>query len=72
MAEYGGIGSGAGAANGQGHAESSGSDLPIDTPPSESNGYTIADEHAAEKVPELQASEAVANRRKDEYEVDFE
>jgi hypothetical protein len=63
---------GNGPANGSDQAEFSGSDVPIDTPSSEGTRTIVSEKEMTETISEGPVSEAVANRRKDEYEVDFE
>jgi hypothetical protein len=58
---------GNGAANGPDHEESSGSDfLIVDTPSSDNNGSTIAENEITDGMSDVQVSETAVARRKDD------
>lgn len=52
--------------------QGSGSDLPIDTPSSGSDGMTVAEKEIANGMSDLHVSKSSGALRRDEYDVDFE
>ena len=64
---------GNGPANGPVHEESSGSDLNIvDTPSFEANGSAVTENEITDGMSDVHVSDTARDRRKDEYDVDFE